>query len=202
MSPAGFPHSDILGSTSARDSPGLNAACHVLHRLLAPRHPPRALCSLTPSQPLTRRSGAGGIDRVLLDTTKSSISSIVTDVVTYPVVKVRSPGGDLTATTLGVGTGPSDPLVGGLRWELTDQGIRRVPGSGHETTAPGQACEPSCDTRKLATRRSSRDSTRVIRLSSVDLAQVFVLRRPDAGVVETRRLELLTLSLQRRCSAN
>ena len=48
-SPVGFPHSDILGSTSARDSPGLNAACHVLHRLLAPRHPPRALCSLTPS---------------------------------------------------------------------------------------------------------------------------------------------------------
>src|SRR5665811_1475094 len=49
MTPAGFPHSDILGSTSARDSPELFAACHVLHRLLAPRHPPRALCSLTPS---------------------------------------------------------------------------------------------------------------------------------------------------------
>src|SRR3954471_20514290 len=47
MTPAGFPHSDILGSKSARDSPRLNAACHVLHRLLAPRHPPRALCSLT-----------------------------------------------------------------------------------------------------------------------------------------------------------
>jgi hypothetical protein len=48
-SPAGFPHSDISGSASARDSPKLFAACHVLHRLLAPRHPPRALCSLTPS---------------------------------------------------------------------------------------------------------------------------------------------------------
>ena len=49
MTPAGFPHSDISGSKSARDSPELFAACHVLHRLLAPRHPPRALCSLTPS---------------------------------------------------------------------------------------------------------------------------------------------------------
>ena len=49
ISPAGFPHSDISGSMSARDSPELFAACHVLHRLLAPRHPPRALCSLTPS---------------------------------------------------------------------------------------------------------------------------------------------------------
>ena len=47
MTPAGFPHSDISGSLSARDSPKLFAACHVLHRLLAPRHPPRALCSLT-----------------------------------------------------------------------------------------------------------------------------------------------------------
>jgi hypothetical protein len=44
--PAGFPHSDILGSKPACGSPGLIAACHVLHRLLAPRHPPYALSSL------------------------------------------------------------------------------------------------------------------------------------------------------------
>ena len=43
---AGFPHSDILGSKPACGSPGLIAACHVLHRLLAPRHPPYALSSL------------------------------------------------------------------------------------------------------------------------------------------------------------
>ena len=42
----GFPHSDICGSTIARISPQLFAACHVLHRLLAPRHPPNALLSL------------------------------------------------------------------------------------------------------------------------------------------------------------
>ena len=46
-SPAGFPHSDTLGSKHARCSPRHFAAYHVLHRLLAPRHPPRALCSLT-----------------------------------------------------------------------------------------------------------------------------------------------------------
>ena len=39
----GFPHSDIAGSKPARSSPTLFAACHVLHRLLAPRHPPDAL---------------------------------------------------------------------------------------------------------------------------------------------------------------
>src|SRR3712207_4746624 len=42
----GFPHSDIRGSTIARISPRLFAACHVLHRLLAPRHPPNALFTL------------------------------------------------------------------------------------------------------------------------------------------------------------
>src|SRR5713226_6745094 len=43
----GFPHSEIPGSKPACGSPGLIAACHVLHRLLAPRHPPHALSSLT-----------------------------------------------------------------------------------------------------------------------------------------------------------
>src|SRR6201987_2366789 len=43
----GFPHSEIPGSKLACSSPGLIAACHVLHRLLAPRHPPYALSSLT-----------------------------------------------------------------------------------------------------------------------------------------------------------
>ena len=45
----GFPHSEISGSTIARISPKLIAACHVLHRLLAPRHPPSALNSLSPT---------------------------------------------------------------------------------------------------------------------------------------------------------
>ena len=42
----GLPHSDIHGSTPARGSPWLFAACHVLHRLLVPRHPPNALIAL------------------------------------------------------------------------------------------------------------------------------------------------------------
>ena len=44
---AGFPHSDISGSTVICTSPKLFAACHVLHRLLMPRHSPCALYSLT-----------------------------------------------------------------------------------------------------------------------------------------------------------
>ena len=47
----GLPHSEIHGSKPARSSPWLFAACHVLHRLLAPRHPPDALAFLHPRQP-------------------------------------------------------------------------------------------------------------------------------------------------------
>ncbi len=46
---AGFPHSEILGSIPMCGSPRLIAACHVLHRLLMPRHSPCALSSLTSS---------------------------------------------------------------------------------------------------------------------------------------------------------
>jgi hypothetical protein len=43
----GLPHSGILGSLPASGFPRLIAAGHALHRLLMPRHPPYALCSLT-----------------------------------------------------------------------------------------------------------------------------------------------------------
>jgi hypothetical protein len=42
-----LPHSDISGSMLICSSPKLFAACHVLHRLLMPRHSPCALFSLT-----------------------------------------------------------------------------------------------------------------------------------------------------------
>ena len=51
----GLPHSEIPGSTIARISPGLIAACHVLHRLSVPRHPPDALIAL---ERLTQRQGS------------------------------------------------------------------------------------------------------------------------------------------------
>src|ERR671918_1834723 len=47
ISQRGFPHSEIPGSKLVCSSPGLFAAYHVLHRLLAPRHSPYALSSLT-----------------------------------------------------------------------------------------------------------------------------------------------------------
>ena len=44
---AGFPHSEISGSMRMCRSPKLIAACHVLRRLLMPRHSPCALIRLT-----------------------------------------------------------------------------------------------------------------------------------------------------------
>ena len=43
---SGLPHSGIPGSKSVCDSPRLFAACHALHRLLMPRHPPHTLKNL------------------------------------------------------------------------------------------------------------------------------------------------------------
>jgi hypothetical protein len=43
----GWPHSEIPGSKPVCGSPRLIAACHVLHRFSAPRHPPSTLSSLT-----------------------------------------------------------------------------------------------------------------------------------------------------------
>src|SRR6266851_8168308 len=50
----GLPHSEIPGSTIARISPGLIAACHALHRLSVPRHPPDALTTLLPGYGISR----------------------------------------------------------------------------------------------------------------------------------------------------
>ena len=44
-----FPHSEICGSMDICSLPQLIAACHVLRRLLVPRHPPCALLHLTKS---------------------------------------------------------------------------------------------------------------------------------------------------------
>ena len=50
----GFPHSEIPGSMDICSSPRLIAACHVLRRLLMPRHSPCALFSLTYENDLDR----------------------------------------------------------------------------------------------------------------------------------------------------
>ena len=55
-----MPHSEIVGSKVAHTSPTLIAACHVLHRLCMPRHPPNALTShlrvhITNNSPATHK---------------------------------------------------------------------------------------------------------------------------------------------------
>jgi hypothetical protein len=78
----GLPHSDMRGSTLARNSPRLIAACHVLHRLLAPRHPPDALLSRSrpvPPPPPIRSADPGPHDtHTLTHSTTCSIAPWVT----------------------------------------------------------------------------------------------------------------------------
>src|SRR5581483_6977410 len=54
LNAVGFPIRTSPGQRSVGIAPELFAATHVLHRLLAPRHPPYALSSLQTSISLTR----------------------------------------------------------------------------------------------------------------------------------------------------
>ena len=47
---SGLPHSEIFGSWTACVYPKLIAACHVLHRLQMPRHPPYTLLFFLPTR--------------------------------------------------------------------------------------------------------------------------------------------------------
>src|SRR6476619_1037753 len=96
MTPTGFPHLDISGSTPACDSPKLFAANHVLHRLLTPRHSSCALSSLTTNLLWTARPE--GLRRLLhenllmANATKISRHAVRARV---PCWRLEPPGGGL-----------------------------------------------------------------------------------------------------------
>ena len=54
MKDYGFPHSEISGSRNVDFSPELIAVCHVLHRLMMPRHPSYARIRLARISSLSR----------------------------------------------------------------------------------------------------------------------------------------------------
>ena len=117
----GLPHSDIHGSTPARGSPWLFAACHVLHRLLVPRHPPNALIALDThellSQPNTmhRSKTCQSHDRSALSGACTYLLSIyITSLIAFAAVS------EANITT---------PFRAQLRWhirsDLADRGTSR-----------------------------------------------------------------------------
>ena len=71
----GLPHSEIHGSTPARGSPWLFAACHVLHRLLVPRHPPNALVILDIADPAPKRQATPCTETILRISLQVSVVS-------------------------------------------------------------------------------------------------------------------------------
>ena len=97
-SPCVFPHSEICGSMLICSSPQLIAACHVLLRLLMPRHPPCALCRLTSLQSNSRIMQVIGIFRNRIFTHFkgfstitffSSVALLALVIICYSVFKVR-----------------------------------------------------------------------------------------------------------------
>ena len=76
-----FPHSEICGSMDICSSPQLFAACHVLHRLPVPRHPPYALLHLTLSSPLR------ALHKVFLAKESSGFSRFIVE---YPIASLST----------------------------------------------------------------------------------------------------------------
>jgi hypothetical protein len=108
--PGGLPHSDICGSKAACASPQLLAACHVLLRLLVPRHPPYALITLFLIYPsfgfplFTCQSAKSEIGKTKYLTQSRFCRFISTDVllrkeVIQPHLPVRLPCYDFTPLT-------------------------------------------------------------------------------------------------------
>jgi hypothetical protein len=191
LAPAGFPHSDISGSKSARDSPKLLAACHVLHRLLAPRHPPRALCSLTTTATHQEVRCRVARDAPCTYSAKLKIFNLPKHIQLLRFCRWRTEG-SLAAPTEPLRIPPVQRSAG--RWV----GCPRIRGamSGDRDEDP-IVKQPSI---------GSWARTR-LGLCAPLFSCGWCVRAADppsfrSQVVETRRLELLTLSLQRRCSAN
>src|SRR6201986_4853024 len=89
----GLPHSDIHGSTPARGSPWLFAACHVLHRLLVPRHPPNALLILDIPDLAPKRQASPGTEPILSHATARPLSVVsVTTATSGQPLPLDSPG--------------------------------------------------------------------------------------------------------------
>ena len=140
------------------------------------------------------RTGSIGIVS-LTNSAKSKIDLLPNN---YPVVKVRPDCSGYVPGPACAGSGSSsDPLVGELDFEITDQGLD---GGGHTKTARGPASEPSWDS--ACATRSSRGPPGLFNSVVVWPRAGQNLRSRPEKVVETRRLELLTSSLQRRCSTN
>src|SRR4051812_36999447 len=111
MTRGGLPHSEIPGSKLICSSPGLIAACHVLHRLLAPRHSPYTLSSLTirnSELTLTNRLHVSWSATVLCNTACVVVGKKL-PFAEYSVVKDQM-GAKPPSPRLGRSRGPEAPL--------------------------------------------------------------------------------------------
>ncbi len=172
----GFPHSDIPGWQPAHGFPRLIAVFHVLHRHLAPRHPPHAL---------------GSLDSVMRRTSSSSDAAI--QLLRCPPAAARATG--RTVVDLMPAAPPVAPQPGSaalLRIALRLRSRRSAAGgsTGLKRTGP-------------AHRRAARQgrlcwsplfsSSNPVRFRSLHLFP---------SLVEMRGFEPLTPALQKQCSPN
>jgi hypothetical protein len=152
----GLPHSETPGSPIARISPGLFAACCVLHRLSVPRHPPDALLVLLSPRPAANPRPKPAAPRARLsheDTSgtvarpRRSLATLASPFHQHPAPP--SAGQALNPLPSPGGTGSAGGAAGGGDRVRTDalllakQALSRLsytpfPGPGARDQAPGE----------------------------------------------------------------
>ena len=136
----GFPHSDIPGWQPAHGFPRLIAVFHVLHRHLAPRHPPHAL---------------GSLDNVMRRTRCSSDAAI--QLLRYAPVRRRAEGS---------GFGHSSP---GRRGRRGEEGSSLPLEKNRPSTSPGRVAGASVRALPYSVRRFAFASSRTHHLNLVEM---------------------------------
>ena len=181
----GFPHSEICGSKGACPSPQLFAACHVLHRLEVPRHPPCALSSLTIKFTQNNKLQKSGV-RIQ----KSEFSFLL---LYSSFFVLHSPSSNLTdACTLNL------PCVFSL---LSDVHFKNP--KIHEVTSDNSHYSIFKELKLTFDQVSKLQSLIIFKLRT-QLPALFSKRRSKIRniLVEARGFEPLTPALQTRCSAS
>ena len=221
----GLPHSEIPGSPIARISPGLFAACCVLHRLSVPRHPPDALL-FARSQDIARQARPCGRPRLRHPGTRRAQGQAPTVHPTTgppqkgaPAEPHRTrppPGPAFHEDTSPDGVSPPPPLAPqthGDPWPRAQSRVRPASaairlGHIHQFVSPRQSTPPRNSTRRHRPREPGllRMSFPGIRSQGSGSRSKIRLATPDSGSdsgqVEVNGIEPMTSCLQSRRSPN
>ena len=182
MNSGGLPHSGIPGYVCSTTNRGLSQSCHALLRPVMPRHPPRALCSLTYNKARALRGASPPRHARSGRTQRCSVGKVLPDGPSRPSGSIAGPGRS-HQWAVGVGVSALTQCIG-LMSQADGQKVHQYAVGVIRLREPSLAYAFPTSHPKVYLGRST------------------VTSPQRWWLVEPRRLELLTSALQRRRSPN